>query len=73
MLIGTTGVQELYLHLIYCSFGKLAAGNETAYQEEIEEDDDGLMGSAHLIVTCQVPAFVLLTGPKQAFLLRWPS
>ena len=35
------------------------------YQEEIEEDHDGLMGSADLIVTCQVPAFMLLTGPKK--------
>ena len=50
---------------IHCSFGKLASGNNIAHQEEIEENDDGWMGSADLIVTCQVPAFGLLTGPKE--------
>ncbi|KAL8783008.1 MAG: hypothetical protein Q9195_009513 [Heterodermia aff. obscurata] len=50
---------------IHCSFGKLASDNGIAHQEEIEEDDDGWMGSADLIVTCQVPAFVLLTGPRE--------
>ena len=50
---------------INCSFGKLASGNNTTHEVEIEEDDHGWMGSADLIVTCQVPSFGLLTGPKE--------
>ena len=49
---------------IHCSFGKLASVDNTAHEVEIEEDDSGWLGSADLIVTCQVPAFGLLTGPK---------
>ena len=51
---------------IHCAFGRLASGNNIEYQEEIQEDDDGWMGSADLIVTCQVPAFGLLMGPKES-------
>ena len=50
---------------IHCSFGKLAPGSNIAHQEEIQEDNDGWIGSADLIVTCQVPAFGLLKGPKE--------
>lgn len=50
---------------MHCSFGKLASVDNTAHEVEIEEDENGWMGSADLIVTCQVPAFGLLTGPKE--------
>lgn len=49
---------------ISCSFGKLVSQNNTASGYIIEEDDHGWRGSADLIVTCQVPAFGLLMGPR---------
>ena len=56
---------ENHFSSIHCSFGKLASDSNVAHQEEIQEDKDGWIGSADLIVTCQVPAFGVLTGPKE--------
>lgn len=49
---------------IHCSFGRVTCGDSGTDNVEIEEDDGGWMGSADLIVTCPVPAFGLLVGPK---------
>ena len=51
---------------IHCSFGRVIYDDNGTDNIEIEEDDTGWMGSADLIVTCQVPAFGLLMGPKDS-------
>lgn len=48
---------------ICASFGKLVV-KDSPSGFEIEEDSRGWMGSADLVVTCPVPAFSLLMGPK---------
>ena len=51
---------------ISCSFGKVVPKKNTASGYTIDEDDHGWRGSADLIVTCQVPAFGLLMGPRDS-------
>ena len=49
---------------ISCSFGKLVPQKNGASGYVVEEDDRGWRGTADLIVTCRVPAFGLLVGPR---------
>ena len=51
---------------IHCSFGRVVCDDNGTDNVKIEEDDPGWMGSADLIVTCQVPSFGLLMGPKDS-------
>lgn len=45
-------------------FGKVTYDDDTKNASIVEEDENGWLGSADLVVTCAVPAFGLLVGPK---------
>ena len=45
-------------------FGRAVYDNSTKTASVVEEDGNGWLGSADLVVTCAVPAFGLLIGPK---------
>ena len=45
-------------------FGGVVYDDSTKNASIVEEDENGWLGSADLVVTCAVPAFGLLMGPK---------
>lgn len=45
-------------------FGDVVYDDSTKNASIVEEDENGWLGSADLVVTCAVPAFGLLMGPK---------
>ena len=51
-------------HSFQAFFGKVIYDNSTTNASVTEENENGWLGSADLVVTCAVPAFGLLTGPK---------
>ena len=62
-----TNAQDSYENCFYsfqAFFGKVVYDDSTKHASIIEEDEYGWLGSADLVVTCAVPAFGLLIGPK---------
>ncbi|KAK5016977.1 hypothetical protein LTR39_001798 [Cryomyces antarcticus] len=53
-------------HSIQCFFGKLRARADSIGVCDVEEDATGWNGSSDLVVTCQVPLYTLLLGPRRA-------
>ena len=47
-------------------FGNVVYDNSTTNALVTEEDENGWLGSADLVITCAVPAFGLLIGPKNS-------
>lgn len=50
---------------IQCCFGKLKPQSSNSGLCDIAEDESGWMGSADLIATCPVPAYMLLLGSRK--------
>lgn len=50
---------------LQCAFGKLKSQPNDIGIPYIEEDDRGWMGTADLIATCPVPAYMLLLGTRK--------
>lgn len=59
---------ENCFHSFQAFFGKVVYDDSTQNASIIEEDDHGWLGSADLVVTCAVPAFGLLMGPRNGIL-----
>ncbi|TKA82451.1 hypothetical protein B0A49_00050 [Cryomyces minteri] len=53
-------------HSIQCFFGKLRARADSIGVCDVEEDVMGWSGSSDLVVTCQIPLYTLLLGPRRA-------
>ena len=55
---------ENKFYSFHAFFGNVAYDDNTKSASVVEEDENGWLGSADLVVTCAVPAFGLLIGPK---------
>lgn len=65
--VNQTSGQNQYENCFYsfqAFFGTVVYDDSTNNASVVEEDDHGWLGSADLVVTCAVPAFGLLIGPK---------
>ena len=55
---------ENCFHSFQAFFGNVDYDDSTKNASVVEEDEQGWLGSADLVVTCAVPAFGLLLGPR---------
>ena len=55
---------ENKFYSFHAFFGNVAYEDSTGTASIVEEDEHGWLGSADLVITCAVPAFGLLTGPR---------
>ena len=55
---------ENLFHSFHAFFGNVIYDDKTHNISIVEEDENGWLGSADLVVTCAVPAFGLLLGPR---------
>ncbi|KAI9889595.1 MAG: hypothetical protein M1814_005102 [Vezdaea aestivalis] len=60
-----TLMTENHFYGIQCFFGKVAHFDHESFTCDVLEDESGWQGSADLLVTCQVPTYSLLIGPRQ--------
>ena len=55
---------ENHFYSFQAFFGNVVFDHNTNNASIVEEDEHGWLGSAELVVTCAIPAFGLLLGPK---------
>ncbi|KAI4100501.1 MAG: hypothetical protein L6R37_005452 [Teloschistes peruensis] len=54
----------------HCFFGRILPNKDDSSELSVEESDQGWQGSADLVVVCPVPAWGLLTGPRQGLTVQ---